>query len=78
MENLLSLFNRYILSEYTGAPTDGMARYNANLKSMTEQMATYIITGAQPVDYFDDFVDEWKAGGGDTITAEVNEWYENQ
>lgn len=68
----------YILSEYTGAPTDGMSRYNANLRSMAEQMATYIITGDRPVDYFDDFVEEWKRSGGDTITEEVNEWYRDQ
>jgi hypothetical protein len=25
------------------------------------------------IDYFDTFVKQWKAGGGDTITSEVNE-----
>lgn len=41
-------------------------------------MITNIITGAQPVDYFDEFVNLWKSSGGDAITAEINEWYQNR
>ena len=32
-----------------------------------------IIIGEEPVDSFDTFVKEWKAEGGDEITAEVQE-----
>jgi putative aldouronate transport system substrate-binding protein len=31
-----------------------------------------IITGAQPLSYFDEFVTQWRRLGGDIITAEVN------
>ncbi len=30
-----------------------------------------IIIGEEPIDAFDTFVEEWKAEGGDAITAEV-------
>ena len=67
----------YLVDKYTGPVTDNMAKYGANLKTMTEQMVTYIITGQKPVDYFDEFVESWKTNGGDVITEEVNEWYRN-
>ena len=49
-----------------------------NLNTLANQMITNIITGAQPVDYFDEFVNLWKSSGGDAITAEINEWYQNR
>ena len=30
-----------------------------------------------PVESFDKFVETWKAGGGEQITKEVNEWYQS-
>ncbi|GIQ63131.1 hypothetical protein PACILC2_16990 [Paenibacillus cisolokensis] len=35
-----------------------------------------IIYGKLPVDEFDNFVAKWKANGGDQVTEEVNEWYQ--
>lgn len=67
----------YLVDMYTGPVTDNMSKYSANLKTMEEQMITYIITGQKPIDYFDEFVEDWKANGGDIITQEVNEWYQN-
>lgn len=68
----------YQVDNYTGPVTDSMAKYGANLKTMAEQMITYIITGQKPVDYFDEFVESWKTNGGDIITQEVNDWYQNK
>lgn len=34
-----------------------------------------IVTGAQPIDYFDTFVSEWKRLGGDAIAQEVQEYF---
>lgn len=31
--------------------------------------------GKEPIEAFDEFVEEWKAQGGEQITQEVNEWY---
>lgn len=67
----------YILNKFTGAPTESMQKYSANLKTMEEQMVTYIIKGTKPLSYFDEFVASWKKNGGDEITKEVNDWYKN-
>ena len=34
-----------------------------------------IITGEQPVDAFDEFIENWYALGGEDIVREKNEWY---
>ena len=34
-----------------------------------------IVMGNEPIEAFDDFVEEWNSRGGDQITQEVNEWY---
>lgn len=39
---------------------------------------TRIITGQLPANAFDEFVTKWKAGGGDQITKETNEFYKSQ
>jgi multiple sugar transport system substrate-binding protein/putative aldouronate transport system substrate-binding protein len=51
--------------------TDTMQRRWANLQSLENEMVIKIITGAEPLSYFDSFVTQWKAEGGDEITAEV-------
>ena len=53
--------------------TDTMDTNWASLKDKEEKAFMQIIMGEQPVDYFDTFVAEWKAQGGDLITQEVNE-----
>ncbi|MBM7566107.1 extracellular solute-binding protein [Paenibacillus sacheonensis] len=50
--------------------------YDAKMGSLIDKQLTVftkIIMNKEPVDYFDTFVKEWKAQGGDTITKEVNE-----
>jgi multiple sugar transport system substrate-binding protein/putative aldouronate transport system substrate-binding protein len=51
--------------------TDGMQRRWSNLWALEQAMVSNIITGKQPISYFDQFVAQWKAEGGDDITAEV-------
>lgn len=57
------------------APGEAMTGNFANLYAREMEYFSKIISGALPVDAFDDFVAEWKSTGGDAITAEVNEWY---
>lgn len=45
----------------------------SNLEKLEADTYIQIIMGEQPVDYFDTFVENWKAQGGDEITTEVNE-----
>ena len=47
------------------------------LNKLELQTFNEIIYGKKDVDAFDDFVAKWKSGGGDQITKEVNEWYQN-
>ena len=32
-----------------------------------------MISGIRDIDYFDEFVEEWKAAGGEAVLSEVNE-----
>ncbi|MNO01904.1 hypothetical protein D3C81_2221730 [compost metagenome] len=47
------------------------------LNKIENQTFNEIIYGKQPLDSFDSFVTTWNAGGGEQITKEVNEWYDN-
>ena len=67
----------YIFDAFTGSAGEALKKYGGNLGTLANQMITDIITGAQPVEYFDEFVELWKNNGGNEITAEVNEWYRN-
>ena len=47
----------------------------ATLDKTELQAYVAIVTGAQPIDYFDTFVSEWKRLGGDAIAQEVQEYF---
>jgi putative aldouronate transport system substrate-binding protein len=34
-----------------------------------------IIKGELPIDFYDEYVEEWKTLGGQTLTDEANQWY---
>ena len=63
---------------FYGAATPAMQSYAGQLKSNTAEMILMIMTGEKPIDYFDEFVANWKALGGDEMTEEVNAWYQAQ
>lgn len=52
-----------------------MNRYQAELIKIRQEAYIAIITGDKPVDFFDEFVDNWNASGGSTLLEEANEWY---
>ncbi|MBB6730622.1 extracellular solute-binding protein [Cohnella zeiphila] len=54
---------------YNQTPT--METKWANLKKLEDETVLKIILGQAPIDSFDQFVKDWKAQGGDEITAEV-------
>lgn len=56
---------------YNQTPT--METKWANLKKMEDETVMKIILGQASIDTFDKFVKDWKAQGGDEITAEVAE-----
>jgi putative aldouronate transport system substrate-binding protein len=51
--------------------TESMADLWPNLQKLESEMIVQIISGQKPLDYFDDFVTQWKQSGGDQITSEV-------
>ena len=52
--------------------TDTMNKSWWKLKNLETQAYLKIITGEEPIDYFDEFVDEWYKQGGEQIINEVN------
>jgi putative aldouronate transport system substrate-binding protein len=52
--------------------TESMEDYWATLLALEERMVIQIISGIRPLEYFYEFVKEWKSSGGDIITQEVN------
>lgn len=55
----------------TYTQTETMERKWTNLKKKEDEVFLKIIIGEEPLEAFDTFVEEWKAEGGDEITAEV-------
>lgn len=51
--------------------TDTMSTKWANLEKLETETMVKIITGDEPVDYFDEFVETWLSMGGEDITNEV-------
>lgn len=51
--------------------TESSTTLKAALDKLEDEMYLQIILGEKPVDYFDEFVSQWKALGGDTLTEEV-------
>lgn len=52
--------------------------YWTELDKIQKEAYNDIITGAQPIDSFDDFVAKWMSSGGEQVTKEASEWYATQ
>lgn len=52
--------------------TDSMADLKPNLDTLEQTTFLKIVTGELPIDAFDQFVTDWYAQGGQTMTDEVN------
>jgi putative aldouronate transport system substrate-binding protein len=50
-------------------------QYSTELNKIESEVRIAIITGERPLSYFDEFVREWKAAGGDVLTREANAWW---
>ncbi|MDR0669967.1 MAG: extracellular solute-binding protein [Treponema sp.] len=66
---------RYIRTPLTGPLPEEAAAYGSTLDDLLNEGFTKIIVGDQPLSYFDTIVAQWKASGGDVITAAVNRVY---
>lgn len=63
------------IKTYYFAETETMRSVWWKLKNMQKKAYLEIITGQQPIDYFDTFAEQWYATGGEQILKEVNEAY---
>ncbi|MBW7453691.1 extracellular solute-binding protein [Paenibacillus sepulcri] len=63
-------------NQFIGAPTETMGEKWTLLKKMELETFLKIIYNKADANAFDEFVEDWKAQGGDKITEEVNEWYQ--
>lgn len=80
-ETFGAYWSRYVSSNATRAgnpvypayyfETESSTTLKANLNKLEDEMYLQIIVGEKPVEYFDEFVSQWKSLGGDTLTEEV-------
>jgi len=66
--------NMLKVDPFNGTLTDAMMTREVSLNDLENQVFTAIITGIEPLSYFDTFVEMWLEEGGAEMTAEVNEW----
>ncbi|QHT59777.1 hypothetical protein GXP70_07300 [Paenibacillus lycopersici] len=52
-------------------PLPSQPKYGAELDKIRSEAYVDIITGKQPIDYFDTFVEKWRAAGGKTLEEEA-------
>lgn len=57
-----------------GLPSE--AKYMDNLIKLQQETFTKIINGSADIDEFDAFVEDWLEEGGEELTKEANEWYQ--
>ncbi|MET1168367.1 ABC transporter substrate-binding protein, partial [Bacillus velezensis] len=55
--------------------TPALIQYSSELIRMRDRAYISIITGDQPVGYFDTFVEEFMDAGGQQVLLEANHWY---
>jgi putative aldouronate transport system substrate-binding protein len=70
------LKDRGMLNRFYGPPTPTMAAKLPTLQTMEAEMITKIIMG-DPIERFDQFVEQWNQMGGAEIVDEVNQWANN-
>ncbi|MEA4888560.1 MAG: extracellular solute-binding protein [Clostridiaceae bacterium] len=66
--------NLYVEQPYLGPPTATELESGTTLSDLTSQVFIKIVTGASPIEEFDNYVSQWKANGGDAWTKELNDF----
>ncbi|GLC79721.1 extracellular solute-binding protein [Lacrimispora brassicae] len=63
---------------FNAPATEEFSNVSATLKTLTEQAYYDMITGAKPLDYFDTFVADFKAAGGEAAEQAIQKAYAEQ
>ncbi len=70
--------NRIVFNEYNTEDTEFMIENAPTVKKMFDTMVIDVITGAQDISAYDEFLTSWDSIYGDTATKEVNDWFQAQ
>ncbi len=76
MKVVMELKDDVYKNYYLGPITETMESKNELLNKLLNEAYNKIIYGQAPLDEFDKMVENWLKSGGEQITKEVNEWYE--
>ena len=79
IKNRLDNFDREQMSMYRHniltATLPSQSDIYVDLETLRKEAFVDIITGVQPNEYYDEYVEEYMALGGQTLSDEANEWY---
>lgn len=56
-------------------PNAEVSKYQQSLDKMANDFYLKVIAGAESLDSYGAFVQQWKEAGGDVLTEEINAWY---
>jgi len=75
---ILETADQGVMTQLQRTPTPTQIERGADLDKLRDEAFINIIIGQQPVSAWDEFVNQWKAMGGDQWTQEVNEWWQSK
>lgn len=61
----------------TAPPIEAVSKNQLKLSSMLDDHVLQFISGAKPIDAYDQFLAQWRAEGGTEMVAAANEWYQS-
>ena len=67
--------NFEIANAFWGNPTENYRAVWPDLSTLESETFINIVVGNEDLNYFDEFVQEWKRSGGDDVTREMSQWY---
>jgi putative aldouronate transport system substrate-binding protein len=68
--------NGFMYDEFYGPVGPVYTEKFSTMKKMEQQFITSVIMGAATVYDFEAFVDQWNNAGGNDLTKEINDWYQ--
>ncbi|WP_409346375.1 extracellular solute-binding protein [Paenibacillus sp. MBLB4367] len=83
-ENVAAYFDKFqenakgiiVLDPLAKAPQlEGISKNVQKLNKLQEDTFTKFITGAEPIENYDKFLQQWKSSGGDEMIKAANDWY---
>jgi putative aldouronate transport system substrate-binding protein len=67
---------KYEVTMNFAPPIAEVSEFTPALTDLRDEYFLKIITGAWPIEKFDEFVSKWKSSGGDKVLEAINKWYD--